>query len=283
MAWFDAEIGTIQAVIAHAAATDGLEPYAWRLALECAVHLRRSGRRAQRAAVHGLARSAAARVANRPAWATATRRLADALSRLNRTEEARRLLYAALRECRALEDQEGIRDVRLSLVRMYASRGDHRRALPHARLALAMAERTADPLALADGLTAVAQQQERLGLYTSALEHGRRALGLYARLGHLDGRAGILLCMGQAEQALGRHSDAIGHFESSLALDRTLGDRYREAHALDHLADAHAALGRHRESRGLLEQALAVLDGMHHPDAEPVRAKLHRGAVPPGT
>ncbi|MFI6333514.1 ATP-binding protein [Streptomyces sp. NPDC050535] len=280
--WFERELAVLQAVIAQAAASEGLEHYAWRLAEALAVHLRRSGRRHQRAAVHGLARAAAERAGNRPAWASATRRHADALSRLHRSEEALELLRTALRTCRALDDCEGTRAVRLSLVRVHAARGDHRRALPHARLGLAMAERTGDPWALADGLTSVAQQQEELGHHTVALKHGQRALELYTGLGHLDGRAGILLCVGRAEQGLGRHARAVGHYEASLALDRALGDRYREAHALDHLADAHAALGRHRQARGLREEALAVFEELHHPDARAVRAKLGPdGGEPP--
>ncbi|MBC7273075.1 MAG: tetratricopeptide repeat protein, partial [Streptomyces sp.] len=83
--WFEAELPSLQASIALAAATAGLESYAWRLADACAVHLRRSGRRAQRAAIHALARDAAGRAEDRAAQATATRRLADALSRLGRT------------------------------------------------------------------------------------------------------------------------------------------------------------------------------------------------------
>ncbi|MBK3577443.1 tetratricopeptide repeat protein [Streptomyces sp. MBT65] len=273
-AWFESELSSLQALMAQAAATPGLEAYAWRLADACALHLRRSGRRAQRAAVHALARDAADRAQDRAAHATATRRLADALSRLHRTGEALDLLYATLRACRALGDAEGVREVRLSLVRVYSSCGDPRRAMPHARLALAMAERTQDPVALADGHTAVSQQWERLGEHTVALDHAHRALDLYTRLGHLDGQAGILFGMGRAERGLGRPEAAIGHYEVSLDLDRALGDRFREAHALDHLGDAHAALGRGEVARALWEEALALFEDLHHPDAEPVRGKL---------
>ncbi|WP_333762372.1 ATP-binding protein [Streptomyces sp. IBSBF 2390] len=276
--WFETELSSLQALVAQAAVTPGLEPYAWRLADACAVHLRRSGHRTQRAAVHALARDAAARAANRAAHATATRRLADALSRLHRTREALDLLHEALRTCRDLGDEEGVREVRLSLVRVHGSCGDPRRALPHARLALAMAERTGDPLALADGRTAVSQQWERLGEHTVALDHARRALDLYTRLGHLDGQAGILIGMGRSEQALGRPAAAIGHYEVSLSLDRALGDRYREAHALAHLGDAHAALGRDEDAGALWEEALALFEDLHHPDAEPVRARLRTRA-----
>lgn len=276
MAWFDAELATLQAAIGMAAASDGLEPFAWELAQACTVYLRRSGRRLQRALVHGLAQEAAARAGNRAAWAVATRCLADAVSRLDRSPEALGLLSAVLRECRRLRDDEGVREARLSLVRVHASCGDHLRALPHARLALAMAERTADPVALADGLTAVAQQQERLGHHSVALEHGRRALELYERLGHLDGQAAILLNTGRAQHGSGSFGEAVSSYERSLALDRALGDRYREAHALDHLADAHAALGHPRRARELRLEALAVLVTLGHPDATAVRAKLRR-------
>ncbi|MDX2757709.1 tetratricopeptide repeat protein [Streptomyces europaeiscabiei] len=278
-AWFEAELSSLQAAIAQAAATPGLEPYAWQLADACAVHLRRSGRRVQRAAVHALARDAADRAGDRASHATATRRLADALSRLNRGSETLDLLYETLRTCRDLGDEEGVRAVRLSLVRVYSSCGHPRRALPHARLALAMAERTGDPFALADGLTSVAQQWELLGEHAVALDHSRRALDLYTRLGHLDGQAGILIGMGRAEQGLGRPTAAIGHYQVSLELDRALGDRYREAHALEHLGNAHAEIGGREDARALWEEALALFEDLHHPDAEPVRAKLRTPAA----
>lgn len=175
-----------------------------------------------------------------------------------------------------------MRQVRLSLVRVHDSCGATRRALPHARLALAMAERTDDPFALADGHTSVAQQWERLGEHTVALDHARRALDLYTRLGHLDGQAAILIGMGRAEQGLGRPAAAIRHYMVSLHLDRALGDRYREAHALEHLGDAHAALGRHEDAHALWEEALALFEDLHHPDAEPVRTKLRPPPDPDG-
>ncbi|MFJ3305057.1 ATP-binding protein [Streptomyces sp. NPDC086549] len=274
MAWFEHELTSLQALIALAAASDGLEPYAWQLADALAVYLRRSGRRHQRATVHRLAREAADRAKDRRAWATATRCLGDALSRLHRFEEALDLLRTVLRTSRTLQDCEGMRAARLSLVRVHSARGDHARALPHARLALAMAERTGDPLALADGLTSVAQQEEQLGRHAAALEHGGQALKLYIRLWHLDGQAAILLCLGRAEHGLGRHATAVAHYEASLDLDRALGDRYREAHALDHLADAEAALGRQDRTRRLREEAVAVFEELHHPDARLVRVKL---------
>ncbi|MFE7853859.1 ATP-binding protein [Streptomyces sp. NPDC057403] len=283
MAWFDGELAVLQALVAQAAAHDELSGYAWRLAESMAVYLRRSGRRHQRLAVHALARGAAERAGDAPAWSDAARRQADALARLHRFDEALDLLRKVLHTSRSTQNTEGVRAARLSLVRVYSALGDHARALPHARLALALARRNGDPVALADGLTSVAEQEQRLGQQAAALEHASQALELYTRVGHLDGQAAILLCLGQAEQALDRNPEAVERYEASVRLDRVLADRYREAHALDHLADAHAACGRGTRARLLREKALALLVELHHPDARLVRAKLSRTDEPAHT
>jgi hypothetical protein len=45
---------------------------------------------------------------------------------------------------------------------------------------------------------------------------------------------------------------------------------------LDHLGDTRHGAGDPRAARGAWQQALAILDDIHHPDAETIRAKLSR-------
>lgn len=273
MEWFSVELATLLSAI-ESAAEHGFESHAWRLAWECTVFLRRTGRRTERARVHRIALDAAERCGDRAARATSLRTLADALARLDQPQEAAALLRESLAECQALGDRHSVHQAHLSFVRLHHAQGRHDLAFEHAQHALRLAESDSDPLALADGLTAAAKQQTLLGHHVESLELGTRALALYARLGHAEGEADILLSLGLVEQELGRHAQAVRHYERSRELDRRLGDHYWEAHALDRLADSHRALGDHARARARREQAVTLLEHLHHPDAEAIRAKL---------
>jgi tetratricopeptide (TPR) repeat protein len=274
MAWFEAEIGTLHAVIRFAV-EEGRPSHAWRLAWACAVFLRRTGRLGQRADVQRIALDAAAQQQDGLAEATCTRLLADALARMGRRSEASALLRAALAGFRELRDDEGARQVHLSWVRLYESQERHREALPHAEQALALAAASADPSAEADGLTALAKQLGALGQRVESLALSHRALSGYSGLGHSEGEADILLHIGQLEHLLGRQDRAAEAFERSLALDRALGDTYWAASALVALADVHDACGEVELARARREEGLLLLDGLHHPDADRLRTRLH--------
>jgi len=277
MAWFEAEIGTLHAVVRFAA-EEGHPVHAWQLAWACAVFLRRTGRIGQRAEVHRIARDAAVRQQDRPAQATCARLLADALARSGHRTEAAELLGAALTGFRELGDDEGTRQVHLSWVRLHESQGAHREALPHAEQALALASGSADPSAGPDGLTAVAKQLGALGQPVESLELSRRALSGYSALGHSEGEADILLHIGDLERLLGRPGPAADAYERSIALDRALGDTYWEARALIALADVPDPLGDPGPARARREQGLLLLDRLHHPDADRLRAERRRSA-----
>jgi hypothetical protein len=46
------------------------------------------------------------------------------------------------------------------------------------------------------------------------------------------------------------------------------------AETLGHLGDSHSAAGNPAQARAAWEEALAILDDLHHPDANQIRAKL---------
>jgi tetratricopeptide (TPR) repeat protein len=273
MAWFGDELPALQSMI-MLAATHGFESHAWQLAWSFNVYLRRTGRRAERAAVHRIALDAALHAGDRTAYATTLRLLADALARLGQTRDSLDFLYTSLAEYHALDDADGMRQVHLSLTRVHEAEGHYVAALKHAEDALRLAHTAGNLLARADGLTAVSKQECLLGRHSRALSLGTQAFELYFQLGHSEGQADVLMNIGLAEHRLGRHDRAIAHYERSLKLDRQLGDRFWEAHALDHLADTHEAKGDHTQAHARRAEALAVLESLHHPDAESIRAKL---------
>ncbi|HZM76295.1 MAG TPA: tetratricopeptide repeat protein [Candidatus Limnocylindrales bacterium] len=70
--------------------------------------------------------------------------------------------------------------------------------------------------------------------------------------------------------------EAIACFQQAIELYRELSDRFHEADTLTHLGDAHHSAKDLDAARLAWQQALTILDELDHPDAERVRANLHR-------
>ncbi|MEU4446096.1 tetratricopeptide repeat protein [Actinosynnema sp. NPDC050801] len=272
MSWFTSTFPVLRAAIALAA-TSGFESHAWRLAHACTVFLRRSGRRADRVAVHRTGVDAALQAGDRRSYANELRLLADALARTGQRDDALDLLHTSLAESINLGDDDACRQAHLSFVRLLEGERTFEDALQHALRALHLA-RDKDLLAQADGLTAVSRQLCLLGEAEKALSFGTRAREFYIRLGQLEGEASILSTIGLAQQQLGHHGEAIASYERSVELDRILGDAYWEARALNGLADVYYLLDEQEEVRLLRAQALEILESLHHPDAEAVRRHM---------
>ena len=65
-----------------------------------------------------------------------------------------------------------------------------------------------------------------------------------------------------------------------MELFREAGDRHIEGVVLDHLGDSLDACADPQAAGEAWRQAVDILDSLHHPDAEPVRAKLVGQAGP---
>lgn len=266
MAWFSVEHEALLALVVRAAG-NGLHSYAWRLAWECMVFLRRSGRYKVRIEIQRLAVSAARRAGDRAALATSCRMLADALARSRQSTGIWALLAEALALFEGLGDVEGAFRVHLSFVRALDAEGEHNQALEHAETALHLIEAKSNPPELADALAATARQLTHLGRTAAALDRAVAAVRLYSAAGNTEGEASGLKIIGDAELRRGHPSHAIVAYERSLSLDRALGDRYWEAHGLLRLAAAHRELGDTHTAERLRESAIVVLESLHHPDA----------------
>lgn len=275
MSWFTAEIGVIGVLLERAVEQD-MPSRAWRLARVCAVFLRRSGRRADRVAVHRVAVDAALRAGDRPAYATALRMLADALARTGRASESIGLLDTSRAEFEALGDADGVRQAHLSLARVHQSMSRFTTALDHAERALRLA-RGDDGLATADGLTSVARQKSLLGDHTGSLVLATAAVDRYRVLDHPEGEADALMIVGGVERELGGYERAVAAYERALEIDRRLGDRFWAAQALLRLADVREALGEAALVREYRREASDILHALHLPETG-------TGTVPgPGT
>jgi tetratricopeptide (TPR) repeat protein len=93
-------------------------------------------------------------------------------------------------------------------------------------------------------------------------------------LGHREGEAGVLDSLGYINHQLGDYHRAIACYQQSLVICRDLGDQYNVAGTLSGLGDAHHAFGDPDAAREAWEEALRILDGLDHPDAAEIRAKI---------
>lgn len=139
---------------------------------------------------------------------------------------------------------------------------------------------SAQPL-LAEALNQVGWDLAQLGRYRQALGYCQRAVTLSHRLGNKHTQPAVLDSLAYVYQHLGQHAESADCYSHAVELLDELGHRYQKADTLAHAGDAHHADGNLPAARQAWTQALAILDDLHHPDAEPLRAKLHPPASVP--
>ncbi|GAA3782270.1 hypothetical protein GCM10022225_83300 [Plantactinospora mayteni] len=237
MAWFADEIRTLRSLVSIAMSY-GRDEQAWQLAWTCSVFLRRTGRHQERAEMQQTALLAAERSGDDHVRATTLRLLADALNRTGHQEEAMELLTRSIKLSEAAGELDGVRQAHLSLVRVLGGLNRHVEALDHATRALELAN-PLDDAAVADGYTALAKQQCRLGRYSETLANAAEAVKRYRKLTNREGIADITSAMGRAELGQGHHGAAIDHFKAALDIDLALNDRYWAARTLVSMAEAY--------------------------------------------
>ena len=87
-------------------------------------------------------------------------------------------------------------------------------------------------------------------------------------------RPGTLDTIGYAHHRLGQHAQAVDCYQQAVTFLRGAGYSYELGIVLRHLGDARRAMGDSAGAADAWREALGLLDGLHHPDADEVRAKL---------
>jgi len=150
--------------------------------------------------------------------------------------------------------------------------------LDQARRALELFRAAGDRFGEARALNAVGWDYAKLGEPERGLSFCQPALGLCRELGVPMLEAATADSLGFAHHQLGRYHEAADWYAHASDLYQTLGDRYRQGITLARKADAQQAANDEQGARRNWQQALAILDGLHHPDAAAVHAKLYPGA-----
>ena len=288
MNWLSETAPTILAMI-DLAADHGFAKQVGQLTWAITTFLYRTAMRHERAAVHRTGLRVARESGDRDEQVRSLTELARALARLNRAEEAVKLLDEAAELVGQLDDDRQRFTVHLAYARVCEQASQHAQALDHAQRAWQLAQRMPSVQRRADALTNIARQQTALGRPGDALPLAERALRLYRDIGHREGQANALVTLGLCHADLGQHPQAVESFEQCLAIDREIESHYWTAYVLDRLGDLYHAAGQSERAFQVWQEAQsnirrpATPGSRHHPDEDQrahLRARVSKSPRP---
>jgi len=272
-AWFEAERQVLMGAATQALET-GFHTHAWQIAWALGRFLDLLGHWDDWVAAEQIALTATQRLGDRAAQAFAHWQFGYARARLGNHEDAHAHLERALAIYSELGDRAGAADAHISLGVTLEEQGRDADALSHTRQALELFTAAGDRAGQALALNGIGWLHIKLGDYRHALTSCGQALELFQELGYSRLEADIWDSLGYAHHHLGDHAESAACYGRALGLYREIGDRWAQAETLGHIGDTRLAAGQPDEARAAWEEALAILDGLRHPDADQVRAKL---------
>ena len=279
LGWFEAE-HKIMLRLTGQAATSGFGAYPWQLSWVMTHFLDRRGYWQDWATAQRTALAAATRLADRAGQARARHSLGQACIRLRDYDGGRAHLRRALELYAQLGDRDGQAHVHICCCVASDQQQQNAETLAGARQALDLLGPRSRADLRATALNILGYGLALAGDYQQALIWCAQARDLYHELGARCGELGARFgeadawdSMGYAHQRLGHQDQAIDCYQRAQHLQS--GNRYEQARTTVCLGDAHATAGNPAAARDAWQHALAVFDDLHHPDAAPVRAKLH--------
>ena len=271
--WLDTEHHALLAVIGRAAEA-GFDTHAWQIPWTLVTFFQIRGHRHDLAATQLTALAAARRQGDVTGQAHAHRSLGRARAQAGCLDEAHAHLSRALGLFTELGDRVYQACTHQDIGMALDSEGKYLRALRHDQQALELFRMAGHRRGLANSLNAVGLDYAHLGDHAQALSHCRQALSLCRELALRHEEAATWDSLGYAHHQLSQHNEAAACYGRALSLCRDLGNRCGQAEALSHLGDTHQVSGNAGAARDAWTQALAILDSLHDPGTETVRAKL---------
>ena len=273
LAWFETECQVLMGAVAGALEA-GFDTHAWQITWALSRFLDHKGRWHDWAAAEQTALAAAQRLGDRAAQAGIHQRCGYVSGRLGDYEDAHAHMRCALGIHAERGDRAGQGYVHNAFAVVLYHQGRDDDALDQARQALEAYTGTGDEAGRALALNSVGWMYTRLGDHRQALRYCGEAAGVLHDVGNREGEASTLDSLGYAHQQLGNHAESVAWFQRAVDLYGEIGHRWGYAETLGHLGDARQAAGDLGKARTAWEEALAVLDDLHHPDADRIRAKL---------
>jgi DNA-binding SARP family transcriptional activator/tetratricopeptide (TPR) repeat protein len=273
MAWFDAEVPVLLALIGHAGAY-GFDTHAWQIPWTLGPFFNRRGRWQDYIASQQTALAAAERLGDTLALAHAHYMLGHAYAQVREYEAADPNIRRALDMFRELGDRGNEAMVLHGLGGMLEKQERYQEALAVALDALRMLKAVGHWWTQASSENGVGWLYAQLGQYDRALIHCQRALSLHRDSGHRGGTADTLDSIGYVYLHLGDTAQAKAHYTKAIEAYRDIGAPFGEGNSLTGLGDALLAEGDREAARTAWHEAVATLDRLPHPLADEVRAKL---------
>jgi DNA-binding SARP family transcriptional activator/tetratricopeptide (TPR) repeat protein len=273
MAWFDAEVPVLLALIAFADASD-FDTHAWQIPWTLGPFFNRRGRWQDYIATQRIALAAAIRLDDTLALAHAHHLLGHVQSQTGAYEAADPNFRRALDEFRELGDRANEAVVLNGLAGMLEKQERYPEALAVALDALRMLKAVGHWWTQATLENGVGWLYAHLGQYDRALTHCQRALSLHRDSGHRGGTADTLDSIGYVYLHLGDIAQAKANYTKAIEAYREIGAPFGEGNSLSGLGDAVLAEGDREAARTAWRDAIVILDRLPHPLADEVRAKL---------
>jgi DNA-binding SARP family transcriptional activator/tetratricopeptide (TPR) repeat protein len=272
-AWMTTERHVLLAVCKQAA-DQGLDIHVWQLAWAVTTFLDRQGLWHDWAWTQQLALRAAERLDDGSETARAHRALGRAETRLYRYSDAHTHFTQAVRLYTELADPVGQAITHINIGWMFECQEEFGQALRHNERALELFEQCDHKVGQAKVLNALGWDYAKLGDYSTALPFCERSLKLNLELDDGFGQAETWDSLGYIHLNRGDHRQAIVCYEHALELHYELGATALAASILRDIGDAYSVAGDMPTARTYHLRALAIMEELHDPDADQVRARL---------
>jgi DNA-binding SARP family transcriptional activator len=170
----------------------------------------------------------------------------------------------ALAAAQRLADPLALTHAHRGLGSAYVGLGEYEQAYAHLSPALDFAIVVGDPVWQAQAHRGLGRLHAKQARFQEALPHDERALELFRQAGNRVGQANALNAVGWHLAHLGQHRRAVTCCRQALALYEQMGDRHGQALTWDSLGFARHGLGQHRDSAGCYRRAVDLLRDLGH-------------------
>jgi DNA-binding SARP family transcriptional activator/Tfp pilus assembly protein PilF len=273
MAWFDAEVPVLLALIDYADTHD-FDTHAWQIPWALSPFFNRRGWWRAYVASQQTALRAAQRLGDPLAQAHAHYLLGHALANTDDPQAADPNVRRALDLFRGLGDRANEAVVLNGLSNMLEGQERYAEALAVALDALRMIKAAGHWWTQANLENGVGWLYAHLGQYDQALTHCQRSLGLHRESGNRGGTADTLDSLGFIYQHKGDLAQAKAYYRQAIDAYREIRSPFGQGNSLNGLGDLLVAEGDLDGAGEAYRSAAAILETLPHPLADEVRAKL---------
>jgi DNA-binding SARP family transcriptional activator len=273
LSWYDDERVNLVAATRQASAA-GLHEVAWRLPAPLFPIFEARSNWADLVTTHRLALDSARRVGNRKGEAWVLTNLGEALGYIG-DSTAISYLEQAVAISREIGDPGGESRAANNLADAYTRLGRTEEAIDLLRRGLDLSRAAGRRFGEGVALVNIGDALLDLDRADEALDYLQQAWRIFVEVEAVDGAGYALVSLGRCYLALDRDADALDHLGQGLASHQKSGNRARQAAALRLLGRAQARSGLAAEARESWARAAGIFDDLGDNDqAAQVRAEL---------